>query len=226
MTGHKNLDRIHGRTNLPIVELRNLYRHSSRYPEFTENILAKLAMDAGKPRWGDKSPVNVTVVEGIFRYFPNAQFIHIVRDGRDAVCSIRNHPPSFGNKYDINPWDKSIQLWESWVRQGIAWRNDPRYYEIKYESLVSEPEQSLKALFKWLGEPWQEDILTRAKTTKVSSHPGISKPINRDSYGVWQTKLPQEARELFYGSANDLLIKLGVSIMIHGLRTNQENADA
>ena len=209
MTGSRNLNRIHGRTNLPIAELRKLYHDSSCYPEFALNILTKLAKDAGKPRWGDKSPVNLTAIESIIKYFPNAQFIHIIRDGRDTVCSIRNHPPSFGNKYNVNPWAKSIQLWESWVRQGMIWRNDPRYIEVKYESLINEPEQTLKVLFNWLGEPWQEDIITKAISTKVPSHPSVSKPINHDSHGAWRAKLPQEARSLFYGSANDLLIELG-----------------
>lgn len=209
MSGNRDLSRIHGRTNLSMSELSLLYRRSSCYPEFSEKVLSRLAADAGKQRWGDKSPVNVTLIENIFRYFPKSRFIHIVRDGRDAVCSIRKHPPSFGNRYDINPWDKSVQLWESWTRQGIAWRDDPRYYEIKYEALVNNPQQALVELFQWLDEPWQENILTKAKATKVSSHPGVSKPINRDSYGAWQAKLPQEARQLFYGSANDLLVSLG-----------------
>ncbi|ALP54067.1 hypothetical protein Tel_13520 [Candidatus Tenderia electrophaga] len=209
MSGNRNLSRIHGRTNLSVPELSELYRRSRCYPEFSEKVLSGLAVDAGKQRWGDKSPVNVTLIENIFRYFPKSRFIHIVRDGRDAVCSIRNHPPSFGNRYNINPWDKSVQLWESWTRQGIAWRDDPRYYEIKYEALVNNPQQALIELFQWLGEPWQDNILTKAKSTKVSSHLGVSKPINRDSYGAWQAKLPQEARALFYGSANELLVSLG-----------------
>ncbi|HKJ88294.1 MAG TPA: sulfotransferase [Gammaproteobacteria bacterium] len=209
MSGARDLERIHGRTNLPVAELRRLYRRSSCYAEFTENVLSRLAGDAGKRRWGDKSPVNVTLIGGIFRYFPNARFIHIVRDGRDAVCSIRQHPPSFGNRYDINPWDKSIELWESWTRQGLAWRQDPRYFEIRYESLVNEPQRTLAQLFQWLGEPWQEDVLFKAKSTRVGSHPGISRPINKGSHGVWRKKLPQQARELFSGSANDLLVELG-----------------
>jgi protein-tyrosine sulfotransferase len=209
LSGNRDLERIHGRTKLPLQELRTLYRRSNCYAEFAERILSRLANNAGKRRWGDKSPVNVTLIAGIFRYFPNSRFIHIIRDGRDAVCSIRNHPPSLGNKYEVNPWDKSIQLWESWTRQGLAWRHDPRYYEIKYETLISEPNKALADLFQWLGEPWEEDVLLKAKSTRVASHPGISKPISRDSHGVWQRKLTPEAKELFRGSANNLLVELG-----------------
>jgi hypothetical protein len=209
MSGHRDLDRINGRVNLPIKDLAKLYYQSICYAEFCEKTLSRLAANAGKQRWGDKSPANVTLIANIFRYFPNARFIHIIRDGRDAICSIRNHPPSLGNRYEQNPWDESLQLWESWTRQGISHRSDPRYYEIRYEALIQDPEKVLKELFMWLSEPWQEDILIKAKSTKVSSHPGVSSPINQNSLNAWQIKLPQEARELFRGSANSLLVELG-----------------
>ena len=39
-------------------------------------------------RWGDKSPIYSDYVELINEIFPQAQFIHIIRDGRDVVLSM------------------------------------------------------------------------------------------------------------------------------------------
>jgi hypothetical protein len=43
-------------------------------------------------RWSEKTPGNVRVLDRIFEYFPRARFIHVIRDGRDVVCSTRTHP--------------------------------------------------------------------------------------------------------------------------------------
>src|SRR6266850_839944 len=44
----------------------------------------RYARIAGKPRWGEKTPHNLFFVKEILEDFPNAQFIFITRDGRDA----------------------------------------------------------------------------------------------------------------------------------------------
>ena len=45
----------------------------------------------GKPRWGEKTPLNVSHLDWILPRFPDARFVHVIRDGRDAVCSMRTH---------------------------------------------------------------------------------------------------------------------------------------
>jgi len=214
LTGaNSNIRHLAGRTGLPAEELKMMYKQSCCYPEFAECVLSSLMRQHGKQRWGDKSPGNVTRIESTFRYFPNARFIHVIRDGRDVVSSLRTHLPTLkrsrpaGEKF--NDWKASISYWEEYVRSGMAWREDPRYYEIKYESLVNNPEAELKMLFDWLGEPWEEEILLNARNMHVSSHPDVSRPIHPKGIGRWQNDLSGEARKLFYESANALLIELG-----------------
>jgi protein-tyrosine sulfotransferase len=210
LTGNRDLQKISRRSTLPVDRLRRIYRNSRCYPDFTQQVLTTLMHDQGKLRWGDKSPVNVNVVDGIFRYFPHARFIHAVRDGRDAVCSIRPHPPSFGNVHPShNPWEKCVDLWCDWVGRGLRWRGDPRYFEVRYENLVANPRDTIGKLLEWLGEPWEEDLLVKSIRTSVSSHPGVSKPVSDASVGRWREDLPAEARALFKGKANELLVRLG-----------------
>ena len=61
---------------------------------------------AGDLRLAEKSPQNVFIIPSLAAAFPDAQFIHIVRDGRDAAVSYLEKP---------------------WVRQIYAWtrRRDP-----------------------------------------------------------------------------------------------------
>lgn len=210
MTGNRDLKKLSWRCALPVDYLRRIYRNSRCYPDFTQHVLMTLMHEQCKRRWGDKSPVNINAIDRIFRHFPNAHFIHVVRDGRDAVCSIRPHLPSFGNRYSpLNPWDRCIDLWCESVGKGLRWRGDPRYYEIRYEDLTRTPHETVRNLLQWLHEPWEEDLLEKSVRTKVSSHPGVSKPVSDISVGRWRQTLPDDARALFKGKANDLLVKLG-----------------
>src|SRR5215475_1669200 len=45
-----------------------------------------------KPRWGDKRPAYLLNLDVLLRMFPDAQVIHIIRDGRDCVASMREAP--------------------------------------------------------------------------------------------------------------------------------------
>ena len=171
-------------------------------------------VSAGKLHWGDKSPINMRVISGIFRRFPRAKFVHAIRDGRDVVCSLHTHTPTFKKGVAHRdgtevPWETCIDRWCSRVHMGIGWRSDKRYYEVKYEDLVLKPEETLKALFGWLDEPWESKILETSQLTKVDTHPEVSKPINNSAVGRWKEDLPVDVRGLFRGTAQGLLVLLG-----------------
>ena len=44
----------------------------------------------GKSRWGDKTPDYSLQIQAIGEMLPEAHFIHIIRDGRDAALSLRS----------------------------------------------------------------------------------------------------------------------------------------
>lgn len=53
--------------------------------------LMRLHFD-GDLRFAEKTPRNCFLVDFLYRAFPNAQFIHIIRDGRDAALSHSKKP--------------------------------------------------------------------------------------------------------------------------------------
>jgi len=211
-----NLDFAHlsRRTGMPLEKVQRLYRESHCSAVFTKHILTDLMVSAGKSRWGEKSPVNVTNISGIFHRFPNAKFVHCIRDGRDVACSLHKHHPGLwkgatrGNKTDI-PWEQCIERWCSQVQMGIGWRHDSRYYDLKYEDLIQNPQQTLSALLDWLDLPWDPQILDTALQDRVYSHAGIGQPINTAAMSRWKKDLPVDVRRLFKGPAQDLLVLLG-----------------
>ena len=66
----------------------------------------------GKARWGDKTPRYVESIPFISGLFPDARFVHLVRDGRDVALSYANVP--FGPKTVA----RAASLWAKRVRKG------------------------------------------------------------------------------------------------------------
>ena len=85
VTGHRQW----GDFNLDSAELLRRYCELDRIdPETTIRAFFELyAEREGKPRWGDKTPNYVRRMKQIERWIPEARFIHMIRDGRDAALS-------------------------------------------------------------------------------------------------------------------------------------------
>ncbi len=50
-------------------------------------VFETYANGRGKARWGDKTPLYMQYLPLLERLFPDARFVHLVRDGRDAALS-------------------------------------------------------------------------------------------------------------------------------------------
>lgn len=121
-------------------------------------VLRAYADRFDKVRWGDKRPGYHSYVWVIQRMFPDAQFINLVRDGRDAVASMKKSlPHEYGTTY------RRAQAWVEAIEHGAEARRQLRsdsFYELQYEHLVNEPEKHLTALCDFLGEPFDEAMLS------------------------------------------------------------------
>lgn len=213
--GNRQFDHLSRVTALPYSVLQKFYRRSCCLAEFGELVLKQLAKDSGKSTWGEKTPANVRCIGELFRFFPGARFIHIVRDGRDVVCSLRTHP-----KYEwrdgshvrtgiVNHWDACADQWVRDVLEGMRFADDPRCYQLRYERLVSAPRDEMARLLTWLGHTWNESVITNYKRENQPNHPALAGEISRTSVARWQKDLPTEARQIVNRRCGELLIELG-----------------
>ncbi|MCG5456554.1 sulfotransferase [Micromonospora sp. PSH03] len=126
-----------------------------RIRDFFGGVHADYAAARGKTRWADKTPLYAMSLDFVTEVFPDAQIVHLIRDGRDVVVS---HRKRFGYWSAV----KCVVKWPRYIRAaravGATLPAD-RYYELRYEQAVSEPEKAMRGLFEFLGEPWEDGIL-------------------------------------------------------------------
>ncbi len=177
------LERIY--TDLRTIWPTLLNPHDEFDPHMVDQAMAGLIHQAvlipycqkqGKPRWANKTPETILFIDTLFALFPAAQFIHMIRDPRDAFCSVREKYCSEGEKaakytprWATKTPERTAAEWCRRINCGFAWRARPECYrEVRYEELVTQPEATLRSLFAFLGEPWAASVLENNPTFSTS----------------------------------------------------------
>jgi hypothetical protein len=151
----------------------------------------------GKVRWGDKRPGYYQHIPVLLRLFPNAQIVHLIRDGRDCVASLKQMPWFHADAFTaVSTWAESIDYGRRTARRLSA----DTYFELHYEHLVADPQGQLTALCAFLGEEFDpamaepykiaEDIVPSRKKW----HSGTRDQVSGNRSGKWRDRLePWEA---------------------------------
>jgi len=174
------------------------------------------AAKEGKPRWGDKTPHNVRHLPLILRLFPEAQVIHIIRDGRDAALSWIRAGFEPRNLY------VAARMWNDWVAKGRrdgALLPPGTYFELRYETLLAEPEAAMRGVCDFLNEHYFSAVLTPNPIQHESgwrirerTDPAFRSGIVRTNSGGWRSAMNLRQRTLFESVAGGLLAELGYPV--------------
>jgi hypothetical protein len=178
-----------------------------------------------KPRWGEKTPHNLFFIDAILHDFPNAQFIYLIRDGRDA--SAEHLESAFGptNVYcaattwklcqdAVKPWREKLQ--------GTQW------LDVRYEQFVRNPEVELQKICNFLEEAYtpemlqfhQTEIAQRRASTK--DHKPLGHPVSDRYVGIYQELLSRRDQRIYAGVAGAELSELGYTVEVEPLYLSQE----
>jgi hypothetical protein len=94
--------------------------------------------------------------------YPDAWYIHIVRDREAVTRSLMRSPWVWDRSYE-----RCSALWELTVGHARATLGDlPRYREVSYEELRADPAEACRGLFEWLGVSAGDEVL---ETVRVLS---------------------------------------------------------
>lgn len=129
--------------------------------------------------WGEKTPEYISHLPLLKEIYPDARFIHIIRDVRDYCLSINR---AWGkNMY------RAAQRWSDDVEKA---RIDSRafcsdYIEVKYEELITSPETTLRSLCSFLGVEFDPSIIELSRPSEnLGDARGLSyiKKDNKEKY--------------------------------------------
>jgi hypothetical protein len=157
--------------------------------EAAQNFFArcdKLTRGVGKARWVEKTPRHIYRVREILRYFPAAKIVLMLRDGRDVACSIRDRYGSL---------EAGIDRWIEDNRAGEPFWDNASVRVVRYEKLVSEFEPTVRAVFAFVGEAFEEAALRFHEKPLYYFSSRIEKPRevfgeNNGLYRNWQMNQP------------------------------------
>ena len=152
-----------------------------------------------KTTWGDKNINSLTFIPAIVSLFPEARFIHIVRDGRDVAASLQSRRWKFytlggSTTFFIKHFRGAMLTWVSainTIKKSLEVVPKSSQITIKYEDLIGETERSIMQLCEFLKIDFEEGILhyydkeekkpTISKKRLKGTHENTTKPILADN---------------------------------------------
>ncbi|MDP6557775.1 MAG: sulfotransferase [Pirellulaceae bacterium] len=118
-------------------------RNATLDAEIIRNHLLSTAVPPDCRYWCEKTPKNVLFFGQILRHFGRtARLIHMVRDGRDVVCSIHPDDPT---RCWVSP-----PRWVKDVAAGLAFEQHRQVLTVRYEDLVSRFHATIHGVCEFL----------------------------------------------------------------------------
>lgn len=154
-----------------------------------------------KARWCEQTPRNVYYIDTINSLFPQARFVHIIRDPRDVLLSQKKRwkRRKFNTKVKL-PFHITIRQWlnyhpitimKLWVsanRKISSYSGKPFFYSVKYEDLLSQPEETLRGMCDFLNISFEPQMLEvpQVGSSLKADEPG-KKGLNSSKIFGWKT---------------------------------------
>ena len=176
------------------------------YDGIIEAILSSIAEAHGKHAWGYKR-ASAARTQGvhIHELFPRGKFIHIIRDARDVVLSMRNTPKNLLEK----SWYFAAADWVSHTEAGrrLGFEcGEEQYLEVRYEELITRPAEVLARILTFGCPSANGESLQRLEGE-------IRAFVRGDNAGKWRHMMPSAAVRIVERVAGPLLLELGYEVV-------------
>jgi hypothetical protein len=193
------------------------------YPTFLRRVFGLYGKINNKPLVGNKTPAYIRRMLDLHALWPEAKFVHIIRDGRDVCLSVLNWKKAERTAGRYASWEEdpvsTTALW--WERKVRKAREDGAtlgpglYHEMHYEDLVEDPERECKRLCEFLGVPYDDAMIRFAEGKTKTDLPNARKTPKKAWLPItsgmrnWRTEMPATDIQRFEAAAGNLLEELG-----------------
>jgi hypothetical protein len=145
--------------------------HCQNGGDFLSIVMGEICSSQGAPRWAENSPEGMLYLPGIRQAFPDALFVHIIRDGRDVAASLGKlrYVRAF-------PWEDRHSLmgcglyWEWMVEHGRRFGKTiaENYVELRFEDLLAHPQETLDRIGRFIDQPLDYENIRRVAYGSVT----------------------------------------------------------
>ena len=145
-------------------------------------FLGHYAISVGAAYACDQTPRNVYYISDILRAYPDARIIAMVRDPRAVLISQKNKwkrkflgasripfRESLRSYINYHPYTIT-RLWAASLSAAERYREDSRVMLIKYEDIVTKPEEVIGSMCRFLGLPYTNKMLEVPYVGSSSGH--------------------------------------------------------
>ncbi|MEM7209227.1 MAG: sulfotransferase [Pseudomonadota bacterium] len=192
-----------------------LFTHPYLKRRLTAMIWNRNAIASENHRWVEKTPKHIRFIDRIFADYPDARVFCMVRDGRDVTVSMRKR---FGD------FETGLEVWGLDNSHGVAWRDDPRVMQVRYEDLVGNFQNTMREACTFIDEEFEESIIDfHEKPAYIFAenirNPGSGEGIKHaefrnwqinqklfDGSGKWKQEMTGEEKEIF--KADEIAMRL------------------
>ena len=172
---------------------------------------------------GDKCPLYSLHIPYLLKVFPDARFIHLVRDYRDNILSMLRV------RIESHVFSALAYRWTYYnqrVRSAI--RSSPdQFISMKYEDFVSHPEEKLTDICTFLGIPFVPSMLEfhKKRDAFISVYPrrivehihkSLCQPISAEHIYRWRKKMTEKQVKLADAIAGSEGMRWGYSPQFTG----------
>jgi hypothetical protein len=193
------------------------YAGKVTYPQLLNWLVEQYAISVNKTSatsWLDHAPNNLLYVHRLNQHFPNCKFVHIIRDGRAFANSM------IAADWGPNDVIDAAERWAYFVGLGMIAMNylgETRIMTVKYEDVVSKPEESMQGIARFLELEFQQGMCSPTGLSVPGfikkTHALLGASVEPKRLDAWKQKLKQRDIEILESMIGDLLLILGYQRM-------------
>ena len=161
-----------------------------------------------------KEPIDVKATAILF---PEARFIHVLRDGRNVALSMRRASESWDPTMGVGlPMEFRAEAWRRQVENIRAHREllGERYLEVRYEDMQADPIAAMRTLFDFSQVPYDDALLAQIRGA-TDLEQSYDQAVHESGFrgggrsGGWREAFSAREAAAFDRAAGELLVELG-----------------
>lgn len=178
---------------------REFSQDEATYERLFGLIHDQYAANQGKSRWGDQTEGLEKMAPVLLASFPDARFLHLIRDPRDRYQAVleKNQVAGAAMRFSLRGSSLGAATARWLTSAALAAKHQqqyPRQYKVvRYETLVSRPAETLRNICDFIGEEYSTDMIAMQSEKRFADHAdredGSLSPLSTEYIGRFRGRL-------------------------------------